>query len=286
MPPPQRILLIGGATGIGAATTISLITQSNALVFMMDKFIDYSPDGPLGALTSYPNRMYGHEGDVTVAADREKAVELCVREDILGGIDTVVYCAGVLGPIERVESLDIEGTKYAFEVNVFGPMAMAQLTLPYLKAARQTNPLNYGYGKMISLSSACDQTVTYHSWSSYCSSKAALTRFISCLAHEEPGISVQGVYPKLTRTSMIDGLVGDKALYDGIMAKHEIEKFKIWDRMGDEMVEPPEWCGEAVAKLALGLSLDPGGRRHPGRCKELDRKLIPLRPSKLKHEDR
>ncbi|KAH7088745.1 hypothetical protein FB567DRAFT_317342 [Paraphoma chrysanthemicola] len=254
--PPQRILLIGGASGLGAATTIKIITTSPALVFMMDKFIDYSPTGPLAALTSYPNRMYGHEGDVTVAADREKAIELCFRDDILGGIDTVVYCAGVLGPVERVERLDargLEDVRGAFEVNLFGVMAVAQLVLPHLKAARRANPLNYGYGKLLVLSSACDQTVTYHGWSSYCSSKAALTRFLTCLAHEEPGISVQGVYPKLTRTSMIDGLVGEDRLYEDVMAKHELERFKIWDRMGEEMVEPPEWCAEAVAKLGLGL---------------------------------
>jgi hypothetical protein len=52
---------------------------------------------------------------------------------------------------------------------------------------------------------------------------------------------------------MIDGLVGEEKVYDGVMAEHELERFRTWDRMGDEMVEPPEWCGESVAKLALGL---------------------------------
>jgi hypothetical protein len=50
---------------------------------------------------------------------------------------------------------------------------------------------------------------------------------------------------------MIDGLVEGK--YLGVMADHEIERFRIWDEIGDEMVEPPELCGKAVAKLALGL---------------------------------
>ncbi|CAN9220702.1 unnamed protein product [Alternaria alternata] len=31
------------------------------------------------------------------------------------------------------------------------------------------------------------------------------------------------------------------------------EDREIWDEMGDEMVEPPELCGDAIAKLALGL---------------------------------
>lgn len=127
----------------------------------------------------------------------------------------------------------------------------AQLTLPHLRSARRRNPLNAGYGKIIILTSACDTNVTYHGWSPYCTSKAALTRFISCLAHEEQGISVQGVYPKLTRTGMIEGLM--QGTYQGVMADHEIERFKTWDKMGDELVQPPEWCGKAVAKLALGL---------------------------------
>jgi hypothetical protein len=61
-----------------------------------------------------------------------------------------------------------------------------------------------------------------------------LTRFISCLAHEEPGISVQGVYPKLTRTKMPEDIITGK--YRGVMADHEVERFSIWDEMGDEMI--------------------------------------------------
>jgi len=39
---PQRIMIIGGANGIGAALTISIIkTSPDALVFMMDQAIDW-----------------------------------------------------------------------------------------------------------------------------------------------------------------------------------------------------------------------------------------------------
>lgn len=195
--------------------------------------------------------MYGHECDVTDDHGREAAVELCASADVLGGIDTVIYCAGVIDPIERITDLHLDAMRYTFEVNFFGLIAMAQWTLPYLRQSRIENPLNAGYGKFIALSSACDEAVTNHGWSSYCTSKASLTRFLGCLAHEEKGVTVQGVYPKLTRTGMVDGLV--KGEFRGVMAAHEVERFRTWDKMGDEMVQPPEWCGEAVAKLALGL---------------------------------
>jgi NAD(P)-dependent dehydrogenase (short-subunit alcohol dehydrogenase family) len=126
MPPkqPQRILIVGGASGIGAALTISIIRTSTAQVFVFDKNIDYSPTGPLGELLAYPNRMYGHEADVTIAEEREHAVATCVRKDVLGGIDTVVYCAGVITPIERIEKMDVAGVEGTFAVNVFGAMGM------------------------------------------------------------------------------------------------------------------------------------------------------------------
>jgi NAD(P)-dependent dehydrogenase (short-subunit alcohol dehydrogenase family) len=195
--------------------------------------------------------MYGHEADVTDPVELSGAIDLCVSEEVLGGIDTVVYCAGILEPVERIADLDIASMRHTFETNLFGLVAIAQLTLPHLWAARSANPLNYGYGKLIVLSSVCDKTVTYSGWSSYCTSKAALTRFVDCLAHEEKGIFVQGVYPRLARTGMVDGLVrGD---YEGVMAVDEVENFKVWNMLGDEILEPPEWCGVAVAKLALGL---------------------------------
>lgn len=128
MPPkpfqPQRVLVIGGASGIGASLTLHIIRTSTAQVFCLDKSIDYSPSGPLGTLLSYPNRMYGHEADVTVPGEREHAVATCIRPDVLGGIDTVVYCAGVIEPIERVEKMDMGKVEGLFGVNVFGAMAV------------------------------------------------------------------------------------------------------------------------------------------------------------------
>jgi hypothetical protein len=35
---------------------------------------------------------------------------------------------------------------------------------------------------------------------------------------------------------MIDSLVAGKGRYEGIMADHEVERFRIWEEMGNEMV--------------------------------------------------
>lgn len=79
----------------------------------------------------------------------------------------------------------------------------------------------------------------------YCSSKAAVTRFIENLAHEEPDIQVYGVYPGLTKTTMPDDVIAGK--YEGIMKQEEVDRFLKWDKEGS--IEPPEWCASVVARM-------------------------------------
>ncbi|KAF2188404.1 NAD(P)-binding protein [Zopfia rhizophila CBS 207.26] len=246
-PTPQAILIVGGGQGIGLETTkhvLSFSPSAKVVVF------DLHADPEFSSLTkAHSGRIWTILGDVTSASDRANAIEACVKET--GGIDTLVYCAGVITPIERIEKVDIDAVKRTFDVNVFGAMAMAQLCLPYLRTSFASHTTNAAHGKIIIFSSACDSDVTYMGWMPYCTSKAALTRFISMLAHEEPMVCVQGVYPKLTRTKMPEDVIAGK--YKGVMADHEIERFRGWNEIGDAIIEPPKLCGEAVAKLAVGL---------------------------------
>jgi len=115
-------------------------------------------------------------------------------------------------------------------------------------------------GRVVILSSMADSRVTYAGWSSYCSSKAALTRFIELLAHEEDEIQVFGIYPELTRTPMVTDLVAGK--FAGTMKDHEVEFFKRSDR--DGQVEPPQWCANVTAKIAAHAI--PGQEKGPVQC--------------------
>jgi hypothetical protein len=36
--------------------------------------------------------------------------------------------------------------------------------------------------------------------------------------------------------------------FRGVMADYEIEQLRIWDELGDKMIEPPSRSGEMVAK--------------------------------------
>lgn len=111
----------------------------------------------------------------------------------------------------------------------------------YLPLLRKTQ------GRIIVLSSAVDNEVKYAGWSPYCSSKAALTRFIQVLGHEEDEVRIFGVYPGLSRTPMVTDLVSGR--FRGKMKDDEIVEFQRRDRDGE--IEPPEWTANVFAKLAV-----------------------------------
>jgi NAD(P)-dependent dehydrogenase (short-subunit alcohol dehydrogenase family) len=103
-------------------------------------------------------------------------------------------------------------------------------------------------GKLIILSSLADSEVTRIGWSSYSSAKAALTRFITILGLEEDKAKVYGIYPGLTRTSMVDDLISGK--FKGKMSDEDVTWFIEQDKQ--DLIEPPEWTANAVSKLVVG----------------------------------
>ena len=101
---------------------------------------------------------------------------------------------------------------------------------------------------IIIVTSGVDSTVLYRGWSGYCTSKAALTRFIHLLAHEERGVDVYGVLPLVTKSPMADKIFNGE--YDHVMRPEERERFDTWATEG--RIEPPEHIANAIVKAAVG----------------------------------
>jgi NAD(P)-dependent dehydrogenase (short-subunit alcohol dehydrogenase family) len=125
---PQVILVVGGTSGIGYAITQSILSSPylplNAKVIafgLIDSTIK------LEFTKQQRERLRIVEGDVTVEEDRELAVQTCFNH--FGGLDTLVYCAGIITPIQRLEKVDVEAVKRSFDINVFGAMSMVGTNL-------------------------------------------------------------------------------------------------------------------------------------------------------------
>jgi NAD(P)-dependent dehydrogenase (short-subunit alcohol dehydrogenase family) len=135
-------------------------------------------------------------GDVTDPAHRD-ALAAAVRGLALTGghrLDLLVNNASDLGPspLPRLADVPLAAARRVVETNVLAPLALTQLFLPLLRAAR---------GIVVNVSS--DAAVeAYEGWGAYGSSKAALDQLTAVLAAEEPGLSVYAVDPGDMRTEM------------------------------------------------------------------------------------
>lgn len=136
-------------------------------------------------------------GSVVDDGHRERLARAAAE---LGGAGLLVNNASTLtgydlagAPMPALADFPLPGLLETFEVNVLGPLALTQLLLPQLRAARD--------GAIVNLSS--DAAVeAYAGWGGYGASKAALDHASAVLAAEEPSVRVWAVDPGDMRTRM------------------------------------------------------------------------------------
>ncbi len=115
-------------------------------------------------------------------------------------IDTLINNAGILGPDEAKQTaikMDFDGWAETFAVNSMAPVRIMQALLPNLKAS--ANP------RVVTITSqmgalSLDTTMAY----AYCSSKAALNKFMKLAAIDlaPEGVHVCVIHPGWVQTDM------------------------------------------------------------------------------------
>lgn len=181
-PPQPTALITGAGRGLGLALARALLSGGWSVV------ADARRSGHLAA--ALPGAVVV-PGDVTDPAHRD-ALAAAVRG--LGRLDLFVNNASDLGPspLPLLADVPLAAARRVYEVNVLAPLALTQLFLPPLRAAR---------GTVMNISS--DAAVeAYEHWGTYGSSKAALDQLTAVLAAEEPELSVYAVDPGDMRTEM------------------------------------------------------------------------------------
>lgn len=129
-------------------------------------------------------------GDVTDAAHRAELVKAAQE---LGGLDTLVNNASMLGPSPQPLLLEypLDVLEEVYRTNVIAPLALIQTVRPFLKPG----------ARIINVTS--DAGVEgYEGWGGYGSSKAALEQLSHILAAENSGWRVYWVDPGDMRTQM------------------------------------------------------------------------------------
>jgi NAD(P)-dependent dehydrogenase (short-subunit alcohol dehydrogenase family) len=176
---PGRVLVTGGASGLGAAV-VDAVLKAGGTPVVLDRDIRN-----VSAAKAF-------EVDV---ADRA-AASAAVRQaaETLDGLDAVVTAAGIdrCGKLEDVPAEDWE--KVIF-VNLLGTVSVVRAALPYLKASR---------GRVVTVASTLGKRALPEA-SAYCASKFAVVGFSQALAAETGGeIGVTTMIPGGMRTRFFD----------------------------------------------------------------------------------
>jgi NAD(P)-dependent dehydrogenase (short-subunit alcohol dehydrogenase family) len=182
-----RVAIITGASrGLGRALAAGLAGTGWRLV------IDGRDGDALAeARWAMPGEVIALAGDVTDPAHR---AALVAAANELGGPDLLVNNAGILGPSPQppLGAYPPRVLREVYEVNVIAPLALTQLALPALRAAR---------GALVNITS--DAAIEpYPGWGGYGSAKAAMEQASRVLAAEEPELRVWAVDPGDLRTRM------------------------------------------------------------------------------------
>ena len=175
-------IVTGASRGLGLALTRALAERGWQLV------VDARDGAVLEAATSPLERVVAVPGDVAEPEHRQALVDAAGEP-----IDLLVNNASLLGPSPQPALADypLPELRRVYEVNLFAPLALAQLVLPRLTDG----------GAILDISS--DAAVEpYEGWGGYGSSKAALEQLTAILAAEHPGLRVYSVDPGDMRTQM------------------------------------------------------------------------------------
>lgn len=182
-----RILITGGARGIGARTARDLAARGARIAL-----VGLERDS-LGAVTDglAPVAAGGHvwaEADVTDHAALEAAVDSVVSA--LGGLDVVIANAGIAS-FGTTRTIDPEAFARTVDVNLTGVFRTAQLTIDRLIESR-------GYALIVSSLAALVPTMGF---SAYGASKSGVEAFADALRIE---VAPYGVGVGCAHMSWID----------------------------------------------------------------------------------
>lgn len=216
----RRSIVIGASSGIGAEL-VRQMANEGWLVAAVARRMDRLQE--LAAQCGASVRPYEH--DVTSFGQIGPLFHQITKD--LGGLDAVVYVAGVL---ERVEfdEFDFQKDKHMIDVNVLGAIAWLN------EAASRFQGV--GAGSIVAVGSVAGERGRAAN-PVYNTSKAALATYMEALRNRlhRKGVAVVTIKPGPTDTEMIEGLGLKNAMSVQSVSKKILAKI---DKSGEHFMSP------------------------------------------------
>ncbi len=227
------VIVTGASRGLGRAIALELVHLGATVT------LNARTESALLELKQEIDDLGGHAtllaGDVSQPDVAERLVAAAVLA--FGRLDAVVNNAGVLEPLDRIESADPDAWLRNLQINLLAPFLMTQAALPHLRRSAA--------GRVINVSSGAAVRPTA-GWSAYCTGKAGLNMFTGVLALEEPEVVALAVRPGVVDTAMQQAL---RQRGREVMPPEIYQHFVDYYERGRLL--PPRMPGRALAVLAL-----------------------------------
>lgn len=181
----RRVLVVGAASGIGAATVARFEKEADRVV------------GADLARNGWGDAIGQLAVDVTSRESVEASVAHATKE--LGGLDVVANCAGILGAVAPMNEIDIEEFDRVLAVNLRGAFLISHATIPAL--------LDSDAGRLIHVASIAGKEGNPQ-MAAYSASKAGVIGLVKSLAKEfaRSRMTVNAIAPASIKTPLILGM--------------------------------------------------------------------------------
>lgn len=192
----KRLLVIGGATGLGLACA-EAAREEGAAVFLSGRREDRLRQAARGL--GVPDAFAA--GDATDPADVARIVARAAAA--MQGLDSLVVSAGISG-VTRIDDADPGQVKAILDTNLLPLFLCAQAALPHLRAA--------GSGSVIAIASTSG-VAGMAGRLAYCASKAGVIGMVKAIALDlaAEGIRVNAISPSLVLTDLSREVIGREA---------------------------------------------------------------------------
>ena len=190
----RRAVVTGAAGGIGGAVA-RLLAAEGAVVAGIDRMP--APDVGVAVVADVTDASSVRRGVADVAAS-------------LGGVDILVCCAGVSGPVGTpLEHTALADWNLVFDVNVTGTFLVLRECLPWLRRSAHA---------AVVLVSSDSALVATPGMAPYSASKAAVRQLARAAAVElaPDGIRVNAICPSIVDTPMSRTDLGVGAVFAGV----------------------------------------------------------------------
>ena len=198
LPPRSKVrmdkaIVVGASSGIGAAIARQLATEGAQVAVLGRRMTSLEE-----VAATNPARIRPYPHDVAELDSVAPLFERIVAD--LGGLDVVVYAAGVMPAVVEGE-YSIEKDREMVTVNLLGAMAWLNPTAARFEAARA--------GTIVGISSIAGERGRRAN-PGYCTSKAALSTYLESLRNRcsRYGVNVVTIKPGFVDTAMTRGTKG------------------------------------------------------------------------------